>query len=53
MLTFYEWLSHLKLLRLLDETYYGFDRAQYNQLFDEELREGHCQDIRPRTPSSS
>jgi hypothetical protein len=28
-----EWLSELRL----DETYYSFDPAQYNELFDEEL----------------
>ena len=33
MLTFWQWLSQLRLV----ETYYGFDPTQYNQLFDEEL----------------
>ena len=38
MQTFQEWLSHLRLFRLLGETYYGFNRAEYDQLFDSELR---------------
>jgi len=39
MQTFYEWLSQLNLLRRLDETYYSFNPAEYNRLFDEELRQ--------------
>ena len=40
MRTFYEYLSDLDLLsRLwLIETYFSFDPAQYNQLFDDELQ---------------
>ncbi len=34
MLTFWQWLSQL---RLLDETYYGLDPEQYDALFDKEL----------------
>ena len=33
METFWQWLSHLKLI----ETYYGLDPAEYNHLFDMEL----------------
>jgi len=42
MRTFYEYLSDLDLLsRLwLIETYYSFDPAQYNQLFDGRIGEG-------------
>jgi len=39
MQTFYEWLSQLNLLRRLDETYFTFYPAEYNRLFDEELRQ--------------
>ena len=37
MITFYEYLDLLACLRLI-ETYYSFDPAQYNGLFDGELR---------------
>jgi len=42
MRTFYEFLSDLDILsRLwLIETYFTFDPAQYNRLFDDELRNG-------------
>jgi hypothetical protein len=36
MLTFWQWLSRFKS-SLLGETYFTFDRAQYDRLFDEEL----------------
>ena len=37
MQTFYDWLSQLDLLRLLRETYFTFNPAQYNAIFDCEL----------------
>jgi hypothetical protein len=36
MITFYEYLDLISRLRLI-ETYYSFDPAEYNQLFDDEL----------------
>jgi hypothetical protein len=38
MQTFYEWLSQLNLLRRLNETYYSFNAAEYNNLFRQELQ---------------
>ena len=38
MQTFQEWLSQLRLLRLLQETWFTFDPAEYDRLFDEELQ---------------
>ena len=37
MQTFYEWLSQINLLRLLEGTWFTFDPKQYDQLFDGEL----------------
>ncbi len=37
METFYDWLSHLDLLRLLRETYFTFDPRTYDKLFNSEL----------------
>jgi hypothetical protein len=37
MQTFYEWLSQLNLLRVLEETWFTFDAKQYDRLFDGEL----------------
>ena len=36
MQTFWQWLSQLRLCPL-DETYFTFDPAEYNELFDKEL----------------
>ena len=46
MQTFWQWLANLQ------ETHFGLDPNQYNRLFDQELGEGHRQNIRPRPPPS-
>jgi len=37
MQTFYEWLSQFRLLRLLQETWFTLDPAEYDRLFNDEL----------------
>ena len=47
METFWQWLSRL---RLLEATWFTFDAAQYNQLFEEELAKVIARNVRRRTP---